>query len=82
MKKFREAIYYTLLRFLVYSVVFLFELFVLLSIVRLVDDGNTSIATLVASISYISTALIILIVLLLLAIAYMKVSDVLGRRKV
>lgn len=82
MKKFREAIYYTLLRFLVYSVVFLFELFVLLSIVRLVDDGSTSIATFVASISYISTALIILIVLLLLAIAYIKVSDVLGRRKV
>lgn len=82
MKKFREAIYYTLLRFLVYSVVFLFELFVLLSIVRLVDDRSTSTATFVASISYICTALIILIVLLLLAIAYIKVSDVLGRRKV
>lgn len=80
-KKLRDVVYYTLLRFLVYISVVLFELFVLSSILHLVGGGNTNITTVVTKITSISIYLGILILLLVVVIAFIKVADILGRRK-
>ena len=79
-KKYKGKIKSILVRFLIYNVIFLFDIGILLVLIRLVNDKSTATVILNSGFSFSFVVLLLLTMLLLGVIAIFKLLESFGRR--
>ena len=79
-KKYKGKIKSILVRFLIYNLIFLFDIGILLVLIQLVNDKSTATVILNSGFSFSFVVLLLLTMLLLGVIAIFKLLESFGRR--
>ena len=79
-KKYKGKIKRILVRFLIYNLIFLFDIGILLVLIQLVNDKSTATVVLSSGFSFSFVVLLLLTLLLLGVIAVLKLLESFGRR--
>ena len=80
-KKYKGKIKSILVRFLIYNVIFLFDIGLLLVLIQLVNDKSTAVVILNSGFSFSLVVLLLLTLLILGVIAVLKLLESFGRRE-
>lgn len=80
-KKYKGKIKSILVRFLIYNLIFLFNIGILLVLIQLVNDKSTTTVILSSGFSFSLVVLLLLSLLLLGVIAILKLLESFGRRE-
>ena len=79
-KKYKGKIKSILVKFLIYNLIFLFDIGILLVLIQLVNDKSTATVILSSGFSFFLIFLLLLTLLLLGVIAVLKLLESFGRR--
>jgi len=80
-KKYKGKIKSILVRFLIYNLIFLFDIGILLVLIQLVNDKSTATVILSSGFSFSLVVLLLLTLLILGVIAVLKLLESFGRRE-
>ena len=80
-KKYKGKIKSILVRFLIYNLIFLFNIGILLILIQLVNDKSTATVILSSGFSFSLVVLLLLSLLLLGVVAILKLLESFGRRE-
>lgn len=80
-KKYKGKIKSILVRFLIYNLIFLFDIGILLILIQLVNDESTATVVLSSGFSFSLVVLLLLTLLILGVIAILKLLESFGRRE-
>ena len=80
-KKYKGKIKSILVRFLIYNLIFLFNIGILLILIQLVNDESTATVVLNSGFSFSLVVLLLLTLLILGVIAVLKLLESFGRRE-